>query len=114
MTMELPSRQELNKLVKSVLVRHFVDVSILQWSCTTNTAHLYGDLRKFTGQQFTMQEIDTMVRELSRLPHLRTIRFNLSNWDIGTAGDSWNIRPKAEEKWGHGMPDKVLVQKKVP
>lgn len=110
--MELPSRQELNKLVKSVLVRHFVDISILQWSCTQNTAHMYGDLHKYTGGEFTMQEIDTLVRELSRLPNLRTIRFNLSNWDIGTAGDSWNIRPKVPEKSrAHGMRDKVLVQK---
>lgn len=110
--MEPIPRQEMNKLVKAILVRHFVDTTILQWSCSQNTAHLYGDLRKYTGGTFTMQEIDAMLRELSRLPHLRQMRFNLTNWDISTIGDCWNIRPKAVEKHLHVRPDKVLVQRK--
>lgn len=78
--MKALSRYEINQQVRRSLLRHSVDLSQLQYSSTGTTVYLFGRLQKDPQGEFTDQEVESMVRELHRLPGVREIRFELSNW----------------------------------
>ncbi len=87
------NRYDMNARVKKVLVRHAVDLSLLQWSCSRTTANFYGILIK-EGDEFTFAAIDALLKDLNRLsPGLR-LNFSLENWEIHAEGRSWHIGKK--------------------
>lgn len=92
--MENTSRQDLNKQVKVILVRRFVDLTMLQYSCSQNTASFTGHLRKYTGEDYSFHDIEAILRELRTISSLRFLRFKLDNWDISTEGSSFQIQKK--------------------
>jgi len=92
--MENTSRQDLNKQVKTILVRRFVDLTMLQYSCSQNTVNFIGHLRKYTGEDYSFHDIEAIIRELRTISQLRFIRFKLDNWDISIEGNSFQIQTK--------------------
>lgn len=84
------SRYEINRNVRMVFVRHDADLTRIDYSFMGSTVYLDGDIVKTNGD-FSMQEIETIVREISALPHVRDIQFNLNNLIILSLGDSWQI-----------------------
>ncbi|MCG6892001.1 MAG: hypothetical protein LJE65_00205 [Desulfobacteraceae bacterium] len=89
------SRYEINQEVRRALLRHAVDLSQLQYSSTGTTVYLFGQLRKETKGDFTDREVEGMVRELSRLPGVREIRFELSNWMLMMEPGSFELHKKS-------------------
>lgn len=85
------SRYEINRMVKQVLVRHSVDLIQVQFSCSGETVYLYGDLFKDLGRKFTPREIEVMVKDLSKLPGVRSLQFDFNNWNISGELDAWAI-----------------------
>lgn len=92
--METQSRQDLNRQVKSILVRRFVDLTMLQYSCSQNTANFTGHLRKYTGEDYSFHDIEAIIKELRTISQLRFLCFKLDNWDISTEGSSYQIQKK--------------------
>ena len=85
------SRYEINRLVKQVLVRYAVDLTELQFSCSGETVYLYGNLFKDSEGAFTPLGIETLVKELSRLPFVKQLQWDLNNWYISGELGSWQI-----------------------
>lgn len=85
---EQVSRYEINRNVRMIFTRHDADMTKIDYSFMGNTVYLYGDLTRTDGD-FSPQEIEVMVKELSALPHVRDIQFNLNNWLVLSSGDSW-------------------------
>jgi len=84
------SRYEVNRSVRMVFTRHDADLSRIDYSFTGNTVYLSGDLVK-PGGDFSAQDVDTLAREISTLPHVRDIQFNLNNLKVVSTGDSWQV-----------------------
>ena len=76
------SRFEINRSVKRVLVRHAVDLMVLQFYCSGESVYLSGKLKKDPRGEFNPAQIEALVRELSSLPHVKNLQFDLSNWNL--------------------------------
>ena len=76
------SRLEVNKMVRTTLQRHNVDLSQLQYSSSTRSVHFTGILQKGAGKDFVAKEIEYLWYDLTSLPGVREIVFNVENWDI--------------------------------
>ena len=87
---EQVSRYEVNRNVRMVITRHDADLTRIDYSFMGSTIYLNGDLVRPNGD-FTAQEIENIAKELSALPHVRSIQFDLNNWLVDASGDSWQI-----------------------
>lgn len=84
------SRYEVNRNVRTVLARNDADLTRIDYSFMGNTVYLNGDLVK-PDRDFSAQEIAAIAREISALPHVRDIQFDLNNWIVASSGDSWQF-----------------------
>lgn len=84
------SRYEINRNVRMVLTRHEVDLTRIDYSFMGSTVYLYGDLVR-SDRDYSVQEIDFILREIATLPHVRDIQIDLNNWLVVPSGDSWQI-----------------------
>jgi hypothetical protein len=87
---EQVSRYEINRNVRMIFTRHDVDLSMIDYSFTGSTVYLYGDLVRADGD-YSVKDIESIVREISALPHVRDIQFALNNWVVLSAEGSWQI-----------------------
>lgn len=76
------TRYEINRKVKALLIRFNVDLSQLQFSSSGETVYLYGKLQKDPKGDFKPPEIETLIKELSSIPQVRDLQFDLSNWNL--------------------------------
>ena len=86
------TRYEVNQIVQRVLVRHGVDLTRLRFSCTGSVVALYGELRRDPEGDFTVGQIESLIRELERLPYRLSLSFDLENWDVAYEQGNWTIR----------------------
>jgi hypothetical protein len=84
------SRYEINRKVRMIFTRHDADLSKIDYSFTGSSVYLYGDLVR-PDRDFSAQEIENIAREISALPQVRDIQFELNNWVILSSGESWQI-----------------------
>jgi hypothetical protein len=89
------SRYEMNRNVKRVLTKHAVDLMTLQFFCSGEVVYLSGKLKKDPDGDFKPAQIETLVRELSSLPHVRNLQFDLSNWTLIYEPGVININKKS-------------------
>jgi len=87
---EQVSRYEVNRSVRMVFTRHNVDLTKIDYSFMGSVVYLSGDLVRPDGD-FSRQEIESIVREIANLPHVRDIQFELNTWRVAAAGDSWHV-----------------------
>lgn len=87
---EQVSRYEVNRNVRMVFTRHDADLTRIDYSFMGSTVYLDGDIVKTDGD-FSLQEIETIAREISALPHVRDVQFNLNNLTVVPYGDSWQV-----------------------
>lgn len=85
------SRYKVNREIRGILVRNAVDLSRIDFSFTGRTAYIRGDLFKVDSSDFPASQIEDLAREISRLPAVREIYFDLANWTVTPAGDSWQV-----------------------
>jgi hypothetical protein len=91
-------RYQMNRNVNGVLVRHATDLSRLNYSFSGRILYVYGFLAKDPAGEMTSKEVSALVDELVRIPRLESIQFDLDNWNIASAIDSWEISKKAPLK----------------
>ena len=83
MSMKDPAkRYEINRKVKAVLTRYAVDLSQLQFSTSGEVVYLFGNLKKDPKGDFTASQVETLVKELSAIPEVRDLSFELNNWSL--------------------------------
>ena len=87
---EQVSRYEINRNVRMIFTRHDADLTKIDYSFTGSTVYLNGDLVR-PDSDFPIQEIEAIAREISALPHVRDIQFDLNNWVVVSSGDAWQI-----------------------
>lgn len=85
------SRYEVNRNIRAVLVRNNVNLERVEFSFVGKTAYIRGELSKINGNEFSVSAIETIATEISKIPFVRDIQFELLNWSIMLAGGSWHI-----------------------
>ncbi len=85
------SRYKVNRDIRSILVRNAADLSRIDFSFTGRTVYIRGELFKVDNSDFPVSQIEDLARDISRLPAVRELYFDLANWSITTTGDSWQI-----------------------
>jgi hypothetical protein len=103
-------RYKVNREIKTVLVRNAADLSRLSFSFSGRTASIRGELIKVDNSQFPVSQIEELARDISRLPAVRELYFDLTNWDITSTGDSWQVFSKS--KRGHEQDKRKTHQQK--
>jgi hypothetical protein len=77
-----PSRYEINRRVRSILVCHNADMTKISYSCTYKSITMYGSLLNNDLTDFNMPTIKALISDLMNIPSVNTIQFNLDNWVI--------------------------------
>jgi len=103
------TRYEKNQAVRRTLVRNLVDLSLLFFSSSRNVLNLYGDLKKTSGEEFTLESVKSLISELNRLPGFQRINFALNNWFITDDLGSWQLSRKSLRVFEPHRAEKVLV-----
>lgn len=89
-------RYENNQRVRSVLIRHYVDLGQLFYTCTAVSVFISGNLKKDPTGEFSVTEIKSLLNELNKLPHIRSLEFDLENWKITIAEGNYFISFKKQ------------------
>ncbi|HUN55663.1 MAG TPA: hypothetical protein VMU29_10950 [Smithella sp.] len=92
----IPSRYEMNHLVRSVLTRHRANLELITVSCINRVVYLSGSLIKTTKPDYTMTEIDLIFRDIAKIPKVRSINADLDNWIVSAVEGTgeWLISQK--------------------
>lgn len=90
------SRYEANRKVRTILVRHVVDLSRLQFSCSDHVIHLYGELHREDRTPMTAAFVETIAREIQAVSPLHQPRWDINNWNIRSEYGSISARPKTQ------------------
>jgi hypothetical protein len=111
---EKVSRYEVNRNVRMAITRHDADMTKIDYSFMGNTVYLYGDLVKSNGD-FSAQEIESLASDISSLPHVRDIQFDLNNWKLVSSGDSWQVtktgKSVATKGTGSSGDSTIIIEK---
>ena len=91
------SRYEVNQKVRGVLNRHDIDLTRLDYSCIGNTIYLSGELLNINESDIVPAMVDSLFREIARLPGVRNVQCDLQNWNISNVGSSWQITKRKKK-----------------
>ncbi|MGD0169569.1 MAG: hypothetical protein ABSE54_07600 [Smithella sp.] len=78
----VPSRYEMNHLVRNVLTRHRANLELISISCTNRIVYLSGSLVKTTKPDYKIADIDLIFREIAQIPRVHNIYADLDNWTV--------------------------------
>ena len=87
-------RYEINRQVKSILTRHAADLTQVQYSTAGETVYLFGKLLKEPKGDFKPPELESLIKDISAIPHVRDIQFDLTNWSLVHEPGFTDITPK--------------------
>jgi hypothetical protein len=89
-----PSRAEINKDVRRVLVRHSVDTGKLAFSCSGKLLTMTGYLCKSDGNELDMKMLEVIVQDLARMG--LQLYCDLENWSVSNGTVSKKASKDAE------------------
>jgi hypothetical protein len=99
----------MNQCVKTALVRHFADLSVLDFSTVGSTVYLSGSIKKDPKGEFPKTELETMLREIMRVPGVRSLQTDVDNWAISYTGAGFELFRKIQ-RIGAGAGETVHIQ----
>jgi hypothetical protein len=105
----LDCRYSLNQIVKSVLVRHYTDLSQLDFTTVRNIVYLNRILKKDPSGEFTASGLEAMLREIVRIPGVHGLQADLDNWMISYSGAGFELYRKVIQRGGSGAGETVHI-----
>jgi hypothetical protein len=105
----LDCRYSLNQIVKSVLVRHYTDLSQLDFTTVRNIVYLNRILKKDPSGEFTALGLETMLREIVRIPGVHGLQADLDNWVISYTGAGFELHRKHRPQGSSGASQTVRI-----
>jgi hypothetical protein len=100
---------KINQTIKSILVRNYVDFSQLDFTTTRNVVYLNGTLRKDPAGEFTALGLETMLREIVRIPGVHGLQADLDNWVISYTGAGFELHRKHRPQGSSGASQTVRI-----
>jgi hypothetical protein len=90
------SRYEINRKIRQVLVSYNADMTRINYSFIHKTVYMFGSLVRESQGEFSLPVIESIIRELMKLPRVQKIQFDLDNWVISNEPGELNIVKKKE------------------
>ena len=87
-----PTRIEVYRQIRVVLVRHLIDIGRLSIQISTSQLHLHGSLCRLPGvtAALTPEIVQSIFSELGRIHGVRRVDGDFDNWrQTGNTGASW-------------------------
>jgi len=86
--------------VRSVLVRHFVDLGRLSVQISMTGVYLHGSLLRLPGvtSALTPEVVRVIMAELSRVPGVQRVNADFDNWQQDRAMGAWVEKKKEKRK----------------
>lgn len=91
-------KYEIMQAVKSLLVRHAVDLSKLNFSVSQTTLYLSGELKRSPSGEFDHFRVEALLKDLEDMPYQLTLIVDLDDWDIQDNYGSWTVQVKRKSK----------------
>ena len=93
---------EINREIRKVLVRHWIDLGQLSIRSTSGKASIRGEIHRIEGfnEELTSTIVDRMFAEIRRIPAISRINIDIQNWN--NKGGMW--RPIHDEKTRQRRP----------
>lgn len=104
------NRFEINKLVRRVLTKNQVDMSMISFTCIGGRILLSGLLKKGTGSEFTANGIESMVAEMRKIKGVSDVGSELGNWDVNGGSIQKIDKGDDAKKATHGSSVKKAAQ----
>lgn len=100
------NRFEINKLVRRVLTKNQVDMSMVSFTCIGGRILLSGLLKKGSGSDFTATGVESMVSEMRKIKGVSDVGSELGNWDVNGGSIQKIDKGDGGNKGGHGGGEK--------
>jgi hypothetical protein len=100
---------QVNQGIKSILVRHYADLSSLDFSLIGSTMYLSGTLKKDPSGEFTASGLEAMLREIVRIPGVHGLQADLDNWVISYTGAGFELHRKHRPQGSSGASQTVRI-----
>lgn len=88
------SRYEINRKIRQVLISHNADMTKINYSFINKTVYMYGSLVRESQGDFSLPVLESIIRELMKLPRVQKVQFDLDNWVISNEPGELNIVKK--------------------
>lgn len=97
----IPTRYELNRLVRGVLTRYGANMELISISCTTRVVYLAGSLTKTSRPDYKVTDVDIIFRDIAKIPAVRSIYANLDNWIVSAVKSTgeWLVNKKGSTSY---------------
>jgi hypothetical protein len=89
-----PSRAEINKDVRRILVKHSVDTGKLAFSCSGKLLTMTGYLCKSDGKELEMRTLEIVIQDLAKMG--LQLYCDLENWSVSNGTVSKKASKDAE------------------
>ncbi|MBN1270495.1 MAG: hypothetical protein JXB04_12975 [Kiritimatiellae bacterium] len=99
MSPSLADRCEIYRKVRTIFVRHFIDLGRLSIHISMNYVHMHGMLVRLpgVGAELTPAIIDEIFKEIGRIPGVARVDSNFENWERDTSLGAWRPIVKSPE-----------------
>jgi hypothetical protein len=104
------SRYDVNRDIRNALTRHYVDLVGINFSFIGSTAYLSGILQRDRHNDFTVTEVESILKDLRRINHVRDLQVELENWMVTPEGSGWIIRRRKVADRAPLQDDTVVVK----
>lgn len=73
---------DINRNVRKLLVRHWIDLGRLSIRCFDGILSIHGTLQRIPGmhEELTSPIVEAMFAQIKRTPNVRRIAVNIENW----------------------------------
>ncbi len=98
--MNTASDLDINRAVRRVLVKHWVDLGRISVRSTRGRVIIYGNLRRIEGQHSPLSStiVDAMLYEIGRIKEVRSVKGRFENWIC--EGGCWRAFERTDAKLG--------------
>jgi hypothetical protein len=100
------SRYDINRQVRMVLSRHYIDLTRIDYSCIGHTVYLSGELHKISESDLVPSVIEDLLKEIARLSNVYSVQCDFKNWNISHEENAWQItKSKKKLRDASGIPE---------
>jgi len=98
------SRYEVNRQLRTLLNRYGIDLTKVDYSCIGSTVYLSGELLNADEDEITPALIESLFKEIARIPGVRYVEPDLQNWNISANEDSWQVTKSKKKSRDISIP----------
>ena len=114
MNVQAITRLEMNRKVRAILVRHWLDLGRLSIMVTPGALRLHGSLCRLPGSEtpLSSQIIEAIFRDLTMIQGINRVNSDFDNWKQDVPGGRWRLIEKVATQQ-KDKKDKVQVSERV-